>query len=375
MGFDELINRVSVSPKSSPEGGLFLLRLDAIGDFVVWLDAAEGIRRHYENTEITLVGNALWTDLAKRLPYFDRVISVMPHRFRHNLSYRCRILRALSRTTYQAAFHLAHRRKGRFADAEAILRYIRAKKKVASKGDVPEAWRRRWSDRWYTDTLPISQSAMELRRNASFVRQIGPEDFQAGLPTLPTNCLPTVPGELPDTYYVLFPGAGSERRKWGCARFARIADRMYEETGWTGIICGGPGEENLGKKIKSLTEATLENHIGGTTLSELAAVIAGAQVLIGNETSAVHLATAVATPSVCVLGGGHYGRFVPYETEEENPNRPVPRPVINKMPCFQCDWDCCFDIGSKATAPCVDRITVEAVWEQTHAVLRSIQSG
>jgi hypothetical protein len=36
----------------------------------------------------------------------------------------------------------------------------------------------------------------------------------------------------------------------------------------------------------------------------------------------------VATPSVCILGGGHYGRFVPYVLEEELSFVPVPVTIL-----------------------------------------------
>ena len=349
------------------DGRVLLLRLDAIGDFIVWLDAAEGLRQHYAKAEITLVGNVLWTDLAERLPYFDRVIPVRPRRFRRDLRYRCRILSELKRTSYREAIHVAHRRKARFAGAEAILRAVRAKRKVASTGDFPEAWQRRWSDRWYSELLSVPGEAMEIHRNAEFVRQLGMKEFEAGLPTLPDECLPRV-AKRPAWYYVLFPGAGAAHRQWPPSRFAEIASRIHQETGLTGLICGGPGEERLGNEICDAVDVPLENWIGRTSICELAAVIADAQFLLSNETSAVHIATAAGTPSVCVLGGGHYGRFVPYDIEDQASGRPVPRPVIHEMPCFGCDWSCCFDVSLDEPVPCVDRIPTHAVWERVREV-------
>ena len=57
---------------------VLLIRQDAIGDFVLWLDTAKEYRKLYppENYKILLVGNALWCDLAKELPFWDEVLQV-----------------------------------------------------------------------------------------------------------------------------------------------------------------------------------------------------------------------------------------------------------------------------------------------------------
>jgi len=360
-----------VQKSCTKEKAILLIRLDAIGDFVVGLDAAAGLREYYSDAEITLVGNVLWADLAERVPYFDRVISIDPNRFRHDLSYRYERLQGLRQPFYQTAIHLVHNRTGRFADAEAIMRAVQAERKIASTGDRESNWRVRWGNRWYTHILPVEESGMELRRNAQFVRALGARDFQSSLPTLPREVLPPVE-DLPDNYYVLFPGAGAEFRQWPARRFAEIAERLDQGTGWTGVVCGGPGEEELGKQLSEMAEAGLEEQIGQTGITELASVLAGAKMLIGNETSAVHLATAVATPSICILGGGHHGRFVPYDVEHRPPGRPVPQTVTHEMPCFNCDWDCCFNVPNGAPKPCIDRISVESVWQCVREVTAEI---
>jgi len=72
---------------------------------------------------------------------------------------------------------------------------------------------------------------------------------------------------------------------------------------------------------------------------------------------------------VCVLGGGHHGRFVPYDVEHRPPGRPVPRTAVHEMPCFHCDWNCCFEVPEGAPAPCVDRIPTDVVWAQVQNIL------
>ena len=94
-------------------------------------------------------------------------------------------------------------------------------------------------------------------------------------------------------------------------------------------------------------------------MPDLVELIRASRLLIGNETSAVHIAVAVDTPSVCILGGGHYGRFMPYELADGD----APRPAVamHKMPCFGCDWRCSQPHQPGKAMPCIAAVSVADV--------------
>ena len=96
-------------------------------------------------------------------------------------------------------------------------------------------------------------------------------------------------------------------------------------------------------------------------------MVSDAKFLIGNETSAIHIAAAVRTPSVCILGGGHFGRFIPYKLEKE-PDGPLPIPVYYKMTCFNCNWNCIYPIKKGEPTPCIKDITVDHVWKKVKKI-------
>jgi ADP-heptose:LPS heptosyltransferase len=79
---------------------------------------------------------------------------------------------------------------------------------------------------------------------------------------------------------------------------------------------------------------------------------------VGNETSATHIAVAVGTPSICLLGGGHFGRFVPYP---DGVGGTIPVPVHHAMDCFGCDWHCTQPHRDGDPAPCIAAIAVDSV--------------
>jgi ADP-heptose:LPS heptosyltransferase len=169
-------------------------------------------------------------------------------------------------------------------------------------------------------------------------------------------------------YYVLFPGASWEGRQWPMAGFVRIAERLYSKTGWLGVVCGGPTDLELAETLCGNCSAPLLNWAGRTDLSQLAAIISSAQLLLSNETSAAHIAAACGVATVCILGGGHYGRFMPYQVEQAD-DRPLPRTITYQMPCFGCNWQCIYERVNGAPVPCIERITQEDIWNEINKII------
>src|SRR5258708_4862161 len=52
---------------------ILLVRLDALGDFVLWLPMARTLRQFYFGRKLILLANSQWADLARGLPYWDEV--------------------------------------------------------------------------------------------------------------------------------------------------------------------------------------------------------------------------------------------------------------------------------------------------------------
>jgi len=251
-----------------------------------------------------------------------------------------------------------------------VARVSGARLRIAPGGDegIQRRWQKKISDSWYTSLIPSSSGLlMEMRRNAEFLRGLGFKAYKARLPVY--NALPVATPADAGPYYIIFPGAGWINRQWPIEKFAALATLIYEATGWPGIICGGPGEEWLARQLQEKTEAPLENRVGQTSLVELAAVIASARFLVGNETSAVHLAAAVSTLAVCILGGGHFGRFLPYQPEDAK-EQPLPITVIHRMECFNCNWHCIYPVVGAQPVPCIAGISVDDVWAEVRQCFR-----
>ncbi len=370
-----VIRIIAVFPSSEEnkrKKRVLLIRLDAIGDFILWLDAAKALRTFYptKEYEITLVGNQAWTSLASELPYFDRVWPLQIFKYLRNPFYCCRLLGRIRREGFAIAINSGYSREFQLGDV--MVNVSKAPERIAPRGETANIgnWQKKISDRWYTKLVPSSDKPMmELERNAEFVRGIGIKEFQASIPVLP------VTKPLPDNftlkdYYVVFPGAGSSGRQWPLLNFRALIERIYKKTGLTGIICGGPGEEHLGVELEKQSKVPLANWVNKTSLAEFTAIAAKARFLVGNETSAIHIAAAVSTPAVCTLGGGHFGRFMPYPAHLGK-GRPLPHAVYCTMDCFNCNWECIYRVKNDQAFPCISAITVDDVWEAVRKILET----
>lgn len=369
-GIFSVLPRVRV--RSDGKIAVLLVRLDVIGDFVLWLNSAAGLRALYpsDRYRLVLLGNALWTDLALDQPFFDEVIAVEPKRLLNDLPYRLGVWRQLRARPWQLAINPTYSRHLPYDDA--AIRVCGARERAGVHGDLSNqrSWEMRISNRWYTRLIEAGQPLMELERNAVFVRQLGLTDFRAALPELKASA--TLPAGLAgEKYYVVVPGAGHPMRQWPVEKYAVLMQKIWKTHRIKGVICGGRGEEALGLRLRNLLPDGVEadDLTGGTTLPSFAALIKGAVLLLANESGAVHIAAAVGTRSICFIGGGHYGRFVPYRIEADA-RAPLPVAVVHRMECYHCNWNCIYPCHDGA-APCLDGITVDDAWREVTELLLS----
>ena len=124
------------SPQQNELELILLIRQDAIGDFVMWLDTAKEYRKLYppDKYKIVLAGNASWCDLAEELPYWDKVIPVDVKKFKTVSRYRWKLLRKIRKLKIETAVQPTFSRE--FYNGDSLIRASSAHYKVGSEGDM-----------------------------------------------------------------------------------------------------------------------------------------------------------------------------------------------------------------------------------------------
>jgi heptosyltransferase-2 len=97
------------------------------------------------------------------------------------------------------------------------------------------------------------------------------------------------------------PGAayGSAKR-WLPERFAEAAARLAAETGASVAVFGAAAEKTMCEEVALAAHG--RNFAGATTLGEFMEMTAACSVFLTNDSGAMHIASALAVPSVTVFG-------------------------------------------------------------------------
>jgi ADP-heptose:LPS heptosyltransferase len=359
---------IFTSFKKNSTSGL-IVRVDNIGDFILWLPAAEKLCHFFlDNKKPAIVCNQAVAEFAAATGLFSQVLAVDIKRLVRDFRYRWNVLRRISRLGATVAIQPTYSRV--FLIGDSLIRASRASSRIGSRGDKSNIrpWQKAISDRWYTLLVnAVSAPIMELERNAEFLRNLGVLAGALEAPFIPK--LMDLPASLviKRDYFVLFPGASLPIKQWPLDSFAAVAIEVNLKRGWIPVICGGPTEQQLCARLQEKINCSHAINLAGeTSLLEMIEVLRGASLLISNDTSAVHIAAAVGVPSVCILGGGHYERFMPYSNWCEGAK---PIAVIKKMHCFGCNWTCRYSDDNSQPYPCVEGVTIEQVQDAIESAL------
>jgi ADP-heptose:LPS heptosyltransferase len=172
--------------------------------------------------------------------------------------------------------------------------------------DVPSPW-----------FLPYPARGLEVRRLLLLLEHLGipPQGEALEFPINQddheaASRLAATHGIERGRYVVIHPGASVSERCWSPDRFARAAEAMASQ-GFAIVVTGTSGEAELTATVAGLLRGTAIDLAGRTGLGALAALLAGARLLICNDTGVSHVADALGVPSVVISTGTNPERWAP----------------------------------------------------------------
>jgi ADP-heptose:LPS heptosyltransferase len=346
-----------------PQKRVLVIRTDAIGDYILFRNFIEEIKRSekFSNYRIDLLGNELWEDiaLAYDAPFVDSFIFCDPKQLvaapREILNLGWRLFLHNYDTVLQPTYT-----RTLLGDGLAALTGCR--NIIGFSGDdegIPPIYKA-ITNKFYRRLIGLPADIyFEFDRARIFFEAVLGEKINVSRPYLPDKAA-NKKGIL------IFPGAGVFGRRWEIEKILELINRIIANTTRAVTLVGGPGELEAGEFLmRELPPGSVKNLIGKTSLTELIREIAGAELLISNETSAIHIAAAVGTKSICILGGGHFERFAPYPKNMQN----SVLCLFEKMPCFNCNWQCIYKPGGHDPFPCVSAVSTEKVWNEVKTAL------
>jgi len=155
------------------------------------------------------------------------------------------------------------------------------------------------------------------------------------------------------------PGMRLSAKRWPAERYAALIGRLIAERGARVAVVGGPEDVHLAEEICRQAGAAV-NLAGRLSFDQLGALLERAQLFVGNDTGAMHLAVAVGAPTVAIFG--------PSDPRQYGPYGPGHRALWNPTECAPCLARGRWEAGCRDFR-CIESVTVEQVWIASAALL------
>jgi ADP-heptose:LPS heptosyltransferase len=147
--------------------------------------------------------------------------------------------------------------------------------------------------------LPAPDDIHQVERNLRLIESVG---FEVRDRRLTLN-YPTHPNPIPQPYILLNPWSSCQARNYPTDRFAQVAWELSTKTGYPIVITGVEKDRPLATDLLTQLGERAIDLIGQTTLPELVALIAKAELVLTNNTSTMHIVDATQTPSIILFSG------------------------------------------------------------------------
>ncbi len=345
---------------------LLIIKADAIGDYILFRNFIEIVKKAeiFKDHKIDLLGNKLWQDLALKYDssFINNFFFIVSDDLYESPFKIFKLGWRLFKNNYQTVLEPTF---ARTFITDGLAGLAAAKQVIGFEGDT-ERINIKYkvkTDKFYTQKLSLPAGVdFEFDRSRFFFERVLKQPVALSGPFIALE-------NKRRHGIIIFPGAGVLKRSWDKEKFLALIKLINQHSLQPVFVAGGPQEKKMGDFLmENLPPKSLNNLISTTSLAQLAELIGNAALIIANETSAIHIAAATQTKAVCILGGGHFGRFAPYP--EHMQNRPLC--VYEKMECYHCNWNCKYQTGENESYPCIQNVSLEKVWQAVAQLLRAI---
>jgi ADP-heptose:LPS heptosyltransferase len=309
-----------LSTRKKPSRKLLIVRVDEIGDYMLWrpffreLLSSDLCKDH----EIHFCGNSSWKAL---FDSFDKEIVhqstwLQKQRFKKELAYRFKFLRNIYKENYSVVINPSYSRDKRNDDSIVAAANAGQRIGMAANQESVRSYETGYDKNLYTKLFDCAeQPIFEFYRNRLFTEFITGHTSSVQNTWIDPSNLPLAPSGLPEKYFVVFPGSRSSARIWPAENFVRVSDYIFENHGWTAVVCGTQNDAVYIEAFCSQYKHPVIDLTGKTSLTQMLSLLKNAACLLSVDTGSVHLAAAVRCTVFGIFNGSQYKRFAPYPSD------------------------------------------------------------
>ncbi|MFT4252212.1 MAG: glycosyltransferase family 9 protein [Caulobacter sp.] len=275
---------------------VLVIKLGALGDFVLALAAMKKIREAHPRAKITLLTTPPFEALARLSPYFNAVETDGRPSDAGDLF---KMLGRIRKAKYDRVYDLqTNNRTGWYF--QALRPFPPQWSGIAGGCSLPQRGRARYH-------------MHTLERHADQLRQAG---IWPDAPIEPGSAPPPdlswilrkhkeprpVAGAAPPRPFVLLVPGGSAHRpekRWPVENYAQLA-ALLKSKGLDIVIIGGPQESAMARQIQKAA-GQARDLTGRTDFAQLAVLGAKAALVVGNDTGPTHLLAAAGAPTIALF--------------------------------------------------------------------------
>jgi ADP-heptose:LPS heptosyltransferase len=267
---------------------ILVIKLGALGDFVLATAAMRKIREAHPHDHITLLTTPPFEPLARAAGWFDAIdTDGRPRGWLAELA----LIRRLRREGYERVYDLQTSSR-----SSAYFQFLRPH---------PPQWSGIARGCSHPHANPRRDFMHTLERQADQLKFAG---IWPDAPTEPGTAPPPdlsfmakAQPALTLPYVLLVPGGSAHRmdKRWPAGRFAQVA-RAMRDKGLEVAIIGGPQEAPIAEEIARVA-GPVRDLTGQTDFAGIVSLGAGAKLVIGNDTGPLHLAAAAGASTLALF--------------------------------------------------------------------------
>lgn len=329
---------------------MLVVLLGSLGDIARALPVLSILRQERPHARITWAVGERWRELAALHPAADRLVVFPQQRTPAALA---RFIRELRTERYDIALDLQ-----RILKSGLCVRLSRAPRRIGfHRTDAKE-----FSHIFTNERIPAFPAEVsKLRHYLAFVEHLGlpvPGTLPFGLDAPARLGGPAALTALSGGFVVVVIGSSWPSKDWSIDGYRGLLAHILEHTACSVVLTGDASHRAESERLHRPDHSPrIINLVGRTTLTELVATLSAALAGVGPDTGAGHLAAAVGTPYVTLLGPTRPSRVAPYRCEALAVSSPVACECGRRRTC-----------GRRA-GRCMDAITADAAWATLEPVL------
>lgn len=355
--------KLLLPPRSRGEGlsdrtlirRILVLRTDGLGDLVMSSPMFPALKRAFPNARVTVLAANWSRDLVPLVPGIDDVLFLdAPWVTGGGTSAWAKLFETIRRLRNED-FDLGIDPRGDFRNNLLLfLAGIPRRVGFAITG----------GDYWLTDVIPAGPDR-HLRSFARTVVEYLAPDMPCD-PFLPFIRLPESGKNAASAFLaghsavrsptrpvvVIHPAARWPGRQWSIERYAEVADRLAAAFGAIIVLTGSVSEQTVTRAVTGKCKiARTIDAAGAISFEGFLGLLAAADLFIGVDSGPMHLADALGTPVVALVG--------PALARTIRPSSCLARVITHQdaFPCVPCSQTTCLHQGHS----CLDTISVDEV--------------